>query len=151
MLGNQEPSLHSQCLGHHGCNGYISRMFCFPLPTSLSNPSPARPLLLSHSCSLPPEALVLSSTIFLSFQLSFLQDQLNGLGSFFCFCFSFWWDWVLNSGALPLDSHFQFILLWLFCPGSPQTMILPISASQVASITGTSHWHLAPWSLLWVS
>jgi hypothetical protein len=29
------------------------------------------------------------------------------------------------------------------CPGSPQTAILLISASQIARITGISHWHLA--------
>jgi hypothetical protein len=41
-------------------------------------------------------------------------------------------------------------LLWLFwiwglavCLGWPQTMILPILASQVARITGVSHWRLA--------
>jgi hypothetical protein len=36
------------------------------------------------------------------------------------------------------------------CLGWPQTMILLISASQVAKITGVSHWHLAElilWSL----
>jgi hypothetical protein len=31
---------------------------------------------------------------------------------------------------------------WL-CLGWPQTMILPISASQIPSITGMSHWHSA--------
>jgi hypothetical protein len=29
------------------------------------------------------------------------------------------------------------------CPGWPQTKILPLSASQVARITGVSHQHLA--------
>jgi hypothetical protein len=29
------------------------------------------------------------------------------------------------------------------CPGWPRTMILPISASQLARITGVSHWHPA--------
>jgi hypothetical protein len=29
-----------------------------------------------------------------------------------------------------------------FCPGWPGTAVLPISASQVAKITGVRHWHL---------
>jgi hypothetical protein len=28
---------------------------------------------------------------------------------------------------------------WTFCPGCPWTMILPISACQIARITGVSH------------
>jgi hypothetical protein len=57
-----------------------------------------------------------------------------------------------KAGALPLEPHLQSILFWLFwrwgvsrtiCPGWPQTMILPISASQVARITSVSHWRPA--------
>jgi hypothetical protein len=52
-----------------------------------------------------------------------------------------------KAGALLFKPHFQFILLWLFSrwgfvnylPKSPLTMIFPISASQVAKITGVSH------------
>jgi hypothetical protein len=32
---------------------------------------------------------------------------------------------------------------WIICQGWPWSMILPISASQVARITGVSHWHPA--------
>jgi hypothetical protein len=47
-------------------------------------------------------------------------------------------------------------LLWLFCrwsllnylPGWPQTTILLILYSQVARITGMSHWHPAQFSIL---
>jgi hypothetical protein len=55
-------------------------------------------------------------------------------------------------GALMLETHIQYILLWLFwrwgvsqttCPGWPWTLILLISASQVARITGVSHQCLA--------
>jgi hypothetical protein len=35
---------------------------------------------------------------------------------------------------------------WTICPGWPQTLILPISVSQVARITGVSCWCLAPLS-----
>jgi hypothetical protein len=33
-------------------------------------------------------------------------------------------------------------VLWTICPCWPQTLILPISASQVARITGVGHWCL---------
>jgi hypothetical protein len=77
-------------------------------------------------------------------------------------CFSLWVKdsfccvtRVLNSGlhtykagALPLELPLQSILLWLFwrwlswtlCWSWPPTMTLWISASQVARITGVSHW-----------
>jgi hypothetical protein len=70
-----------------------------------------------------------------------------------------WWDQSLNSGfcscksgTLPLDPYLQSILLWLFqrwglwtiFQGWLQTTIFSISASQIARITGMSHWHLAP-------
>jgi hypothetical protein len=51
----------------------------------------------------------------------------------------------------------QSILLWLFlemgfswtiCPGWPWIVILPISASEVAEMTGMSHQHLAQVSSL---
>jgi hypothetical protein len=32
---------------------------------------------------------------------------------------------------------------WTICLGWPWTSVLQISASQVAGITGVSHWHLA--------
>jgi hypothetical protein len=66
--------------------------------------------------------------------------------------------WGLNSrlqackaGPLLLEPHLQSISLWLFgdqglvnyLPGWPWATILLISASQVAGITGMSHWHLA--------
>jgi hypothetical protein len=58
---------------------------------------------------------------------------------------------ICKAEALLLEPHLQSILLWLFwrcvlgtiCPGWPWTVILPISASQVAMITGMSHQHLA--------
>jgi hypothetical protein len=51
---------------------------------------------------------------------------------------------VCKAGALPFEPHLQPILLWLFwrwglvnyLPGWPPTVILPISASQVARIIG---------------
>jgi hypothetical protein len=64
----------------------------------------------------------------------------------------FWWDWaglpICKAGALPLEPHLQFILLWLFgdgvaltiCLDWPQTVILLISVSQVARIIDMSHW-----------
>jgi hypothetical protein len=39
--------------------------------------------------------------------------------------------------------------LWTICPGWPQTLILPISDSQIARITGVSHQHLAWFFFLW--
>jgi hypothetical protein len=50
-------------------------------------------------------------------------------------------------GALPLELHHWSILLWFilrwgfrnYLPTWPQTVILPISISQVARITGLSH------------
>jgi hypothetical protein len=66
-----------------------------------------------------------------------------------------------KAGALPLEPCFQSILLWLFwrwgstpqsgqmiCPGWPQTMILSISASQLARIKGMSHPCLTLFSFL---
>jgi hypothetical protein len=58
------------------------------------------------------------------------------------------WGFMLAKHTLLLESHLKFILLWLFwrwvwktiCLGWPQTTILPTSASQVARITGVSHW-----------
>jgi hypothetical protein len=67
--------------------------------------------------------------------------------------------WGLNSGphaarpsALPLESlcqpffcvgYFRYRDSWTICLGWHQTMILLISASWVARITGVSHWHPA--------
>jgi hypothetical protein len=56
-----------------------------------------------------------------------------------------------KGGILPLKSHLQSILLWLFwkwslkdyLPGLASNLILPISTSQVARIIGMSHQHLA--------
>jgi hypothetical protein len=65
------------------------------------------------------------------------------------------WDLGLNSelpsckvGVQLLEPHLQSILLCLFwrwslttiCPGWPQTVILPVSVSQVARIIGMSYW-----------
>jgi hypothetical protein len=78
------------------------------------------------------------------------------LGWWFCFVllglgFKLRASHTCRPGALPLEPHLQSILLWLFWRwslenyllGWPQTMILLISASQVARIPGVSHWHLA--------
>jgi hypothetical protein len=48
------------------------------------------------------------------------------------------------SWATP-SVHFALVILvsWPACPGWPQTVILPISASQVARITGLNHQHPA--------
>jgi hypothetical protein len=56
-----------------------------------------------------------------------------------------------KAGMLPLESLYQSISVGHFgdgfsqniYPGWSQTLILLISASQVARITGMSHWHLA--------
>jgi hypothetical protein len=68
---------------------------------------------------------------------------------FFFFCGTEAWTqglWAHKADALPLESFilFQLVLkikiLWTICLGWPQTVILPISASQAARITGVSHW-----------
>jgi hypothetical protein len=70
----------------------------------------------------------------------------------------FKWDWGLNAGfytckagSLSLKSLLQSIcpgnfgdgVLWTICLSWPWTMILPISASEVARITCMSHQCLA--------
>jgi hypothetical protein len=52
-----------------------------------------------------------------------------------------------STSATP-PVHFALVMLKvefqeLFCPGWLQTAVLLISASQVATIIGVSHWHLA--------
>jgi hypothetical protein len=75
------------------------------------------------------------------------------------FFFFFWWGWNFELRALCLQSshsypwatpsvHFALVILedgvsWTICPYWPLTMILQISASQVARITGMSHWYQA--------
>jgi hypothetical protein len=59
--------------------------------------------------------------------------------------------WTWKAGTLPLgktcspfwSGYFGDRLLWTVCLGWPQIAILLISASQVARITGVSHWCLA--------
>jgi hypothetical protein len=59
-----------------------------------------------------------------------------------------------KAGTLLLEPHLQFILLWIFwglanylprvaSNSDPPNLNLPISTSQVASITCMSHQHLA--------
>jgi hypothetical protein len=55
-----------------------------------------------------------------------------------------------------LSQTFQSIFLCLFwrvskavCPGWPRTGIILISASQVARITGVSHWYPTPFLASW--
>jgi hypothetical protein len=77
-------------------------------------------------------------------QSSLLRDA--GLLYFILF---FWWDWGLNSGlhtstlcltpSVHFDGYFGDGALRTICLGWPQTVILPISVSQVARITGVSH------------
>jgi hypothetical protein len=70
---------------------------------------------------------------------------------------TFFFFFFFNSGLcarkadiLPFEPHLQSIFLWLIWrwvlqtiySGLPRTTILPISASQVARITGVSHWCL---------
>jgi hypothetical protein len=54
-------------------------------------------------------------------------------------------DFTCKTGTLLLEPHLQFIFLWLLWrfPVWPRTDILLVSASQVARITGMSHWCLA--------
>jgi hypothetical protein len=54
------------------------------------------------------------------------------------------------TGAMPPSPAFfcWYEISWTFSPGWPQISILLISASQVARITGVSHWHLAKTNLL---
>jgi hypothetical protein len=55
-----------------------------------------------------------------------------------------------KAGTRPLEPLLQYILVWLFWrwdlrtvfPDWPHAIILPISDSQVARITGISHQHL---------
>jgi hypothetical protein len=44
------------------------------------------------------------------------------------------------TSSLFCFAYFGCGALWTTCPSRPQTAILPISASQVARITGVSHW-----------
>jgi hypothetical protein len=72
---------------------------------------------------------------------------------FFCFlmCLIFFQCWDLNWGPTPwatppalfCDRFFWDKVLWTICPGCLQTVILLISASWVARITGVSHQCLA--------
>jgi hypothetical protein len=63
-----------------------------------------------------------------------------GLGFEFRVC-------ACKAGALPLEAHFRFIVLWYFgdgvlqtiCLNWPETAILLVSASKVARITGMIH------------
>jgi hypothetical protein len=87
----------------------------------------------------------------------FEWEGLRGNGTliylFICYFF-IWWDWSLNSGlhtwkqvlyhlnhtSSPFCSgYFGDGVLWTICPGWPPTIILLISAFQVARITGMSH------------
>jgi hypothetical protein len=60
----------------------------------------------------------------------------------------FFWFWGLNSGLTPwatLPALFLWRVFWdrvsqTFCPGWLWTLVLLISASWVAGITGVSHW-----------
>jgi hypothetical protein len=61
------------------------------------------------------------------------------------------WYWTLNSGPLPstlpalfCDGCFWDMVSWTVCLSWFQTVILLISASWGARITGVSHQHLAP-------
>jgi hypothetical protein len=73
-------------------------------------------------------------------------------GFFFLFFFFFLWYWGLNSGPSPWATLPALFLWGVFKIGSPrticlgwlQTMILLISASWVARITGVSHRHRVP-------
>jgi hypothetical protein len=67
-----------------------------------------------------------------------------------CFVCLFWvlgielWAFTLRHSISPfLWWVFWDRVLWTICPGWLRTMILLISASQVARITGVSHQHLA--------
>jgi hypothetical protein len=61
------------------------------------------------------------------------------------------WYWALNSGPSPwatppalfLWTFFWDRVSWTICPTWLQTVILLISASWIARITGASHWCLA--------
>jgi hypothetical protein len=59
--------------------------------------------------------------------------------------------WSLNSRPTPWATPLAFFVMGFFqdrisrtvCPGWLQTLILLISASPIARITGVSHWHPA--------
>jgi hypothetical protein len=64
--------------------------------------------------------LVMELQVFIFLLRSFLSFHTQ-ISVYLSFFFFFWWDWSLNSGicawkagALPLEPHFQSILLWLF-------------------------------------
>jgi hypothetical protein len=90
----------------------------------------------------------------LSSNLLYLPSSLLVSGDLQCVWmanFFFWWDWSLNSwlcackaGALLIEPHLQYVLLWFsemrgvisgtICPSLPGTSILLISASQVPGL-----------------
>jgi hypothetical protein len=71
--------------------------------------------------------------------------------SYLFFFFFFLWYWGLNLGTSPWATPPVLFLWWVFgdrvtwtiCPGWLQIVILLISPSWVARITGLSHWHPA--------
>jgi hypothetical protein len=111
--------------------------------------------IFTLSCLLSREPKL--STVQLENLLKYKSTLLSGVNwtriwgkNFRIFWFFFWVGFVLrashlqssHSTAWTLEPHLQSILLWLFwkwClinPGCPWTMILSISAFQVAKITG---------------
>jgi hypothetical protein len=107
-------------------------------------------------CSLFNTFFSLSLFFFLSFSFSFFSLSLFSF-FFLLFFFFFLVGLRFELRASRLHSHstawatppvylswlFWSGFLWTVCPGWPQTAILPISASQVARITGMSHHCLA--------
>jgi hypothetical protein len=61
-------------------------------------------------------------------------------------------SWTTASRTVSQNKLFLFInlLSHTFCPGCLGTVILPISVSQVARITGVSHWCLACFHYFWI-
>jgi hypothetical protein len=86
---------------------------------------------------IPPYELIISVIIFflvdLGFELRALHLQSRHSTT-----------WATPGGVTPFCcGYFEDGISWTICLGWPWTLILPISASQVARITGMGPWHLA--------
>jgi hypothetical protein len=111
-------------------------------------------MMAENNRNLSPSFWSPEAEIKVSVQLYSSEDSRGEFTSYF-FQLFFKWDWVLNSGlhickasALLLEPHLQSLFSGYFrdrtlrtiCLAWLQTTILPISASQVARVTGVSHW-----------
>jgi hypothetical protein len=85
-------------------------------------------------------------SLFLKLGLTFCSGQ-SGLWSS-CLCFPNSWDDRCVSPQPGFINRYG--VMWTFLPSWPWTVILPISASQVARISRLSHQPMGNWSLLYL-